>query len=657
MAYQLTTPINQVDRLGHKTTQLLGEQGVHTVKDLLLFVPLRYEDRSQFVTIADAPHDELITLSARVVSFDNQFRGRKSIQKAVLRDNTGTIKANWFNSPFLTRQLQPGKELLFSGKITKYGLTQPKVEAAQADPIHTGRLVPIYSSSLGLKQGYLRRYLKTIFDDLVYLPKKDWEPLSLEQALLQLHFPDSAPAAIAGRERLALEELITLIATSHRTKANWQNQHTATQLQAPKQPIPDSIPFQLTADQHTAINEILADLTQPHPMNRLLVGDVGSGKTVVAGTAAYHLVQQGQMVVLAAPTRILAQQHSQTLLKLFPDLETSLLLGGDTNWQLPTQPSLVISTHAVLKQLDTLKPALVIFDEQHRFGVSHRTVASGGTHQPHQLTMSATPIPRSLMLTIFSHLSLSMLSQLPPGRLPTTTWAAPASKRQAAYRWLLKEVATHPTSKLALIVCPFIKPSDSDQFKTIAAVEPTYEHIKQLAAKISDKLVVELLHGQLKVKHKDELTTRLFDNQINVLVTTPVIEVGLDVPTASIVMIESAERFGLASLHQLRGRVGRAGQQGECVVMPSIGKPNQRLLKFSQETNGLKLAEWDLQQRGAGDLFGTDQTGFEGLRFASWTNQDLIQQAHQVYQDLKNRKLKWRSSIFTTQKSTQVAAN
>ncbi|MBU0466971.1 MAG: DEAD/DEAH box helicase, partial [Nanoarchaeota archaeon] len=428
----------------------------------------------------------------------------------------------------------------------------------------------------------------------------------------------------------------------------------------------------------------LSDLQSFIPMNRVLIGDVGSGKTVVAGIAAQQVINCGHSVAFVAPTKILATQHYETLQKLFPKIELVLLTGKSKlvkksgsrqkseKWQStnkktnpPDASKLYIGTHAVINKLDKIKPGLIIYDEQHRFGVKQRStggnigndsnssdITATKTLTPHTLTMSATPIPRSLMLTIFSHLKISFIDEMPTGRKTTKTWIVPEEKREASYEWIKKELVDESSepvdssnpSKLALIVCPFIDPSNHEAFENIASTKETYEKTKKYfsnkktmsTSTNKSKLKIGLLHGRMKKEEQNKIINKLYQGKIDILVTTPIVEVGVDLPTASIIVIQSADRFGMASLHQLRGRVGRAGQQGYCLLFSESNSSlaKKRLKQFSQENNGLKLAELDLKNRGSGDIFGTTQSGFSQLKFASWTNLELITKAKQTYETL-----------------------
>jgi ATP-dependent DNA helicase RecG len=344
---------------------------------------------------------------------------------------------------------------------------------------------------------------------------------------------------------------------------------------------------------------------------------------------------------------------------LFPQFQIVLISGAAKKLaSTPTTPTVFVGTHAVISRLEKIKPALIIYDEQHRFGVSQRSFSPTDQEQqqPNILTMSATPIPRSLMLTLFSHLSVSQLRELPPGRLPVTSWVVSEQKRHASWDWVAQQIAE--TKMQAFMVCPFIEQSETAAFEAVASVTSLYEQLTTYLQDHFPSLRTAVLHGKMSARAKSQLTAQLYAGEIDILVTTPVIEVGLDVPNAGIIVIESSERFGLASLHQLRGRVGRAGQQAYCLLFTSQPGKHTRLHDFAHETNGLKLAELDLQRRGAGDLFGTEQSGFDTLRFANWTNLALIAQARQAYDLLEARATTWQPLLpLRSEQAGHLAAN
>ena len=682
MPYLLNQPLQSVAGIGPTLAAKFASKSIYTVKDLLLFLPLRYEDRSQIFTIKQIQEendsDDFKTIRAQVNSTSNFYKGRRSIQSASISDETGKLKLMWFNNPWIIKKLTKHKEYFFSGKINEKGIMmQPIAEEIRNDNIHTGRLVPIYSSLENIKQGTLRRILKNIIDNLeseIRNPESKimdygFQILDLHTTLTQLHFPETQKLVIQARERLALEELLSLIKHSNKIKKDWQKRADAIGIKIKNQKskiidskllIPSSISFELTKAQKTATKDILADISKTTPMNRLLIGDVGSGKTVVAGIACHHIIKSGYSACLIAPTQILAQQHVQTFQKLFPKIKIKLITGkskATTGELISPKPSLFIGTHALINKLDQINPALIIYDEQHRFGVHQRSInsqQSSSNRQAHVLTMSATPIPRSLMLTIFSHLQLSVIDELPPGRKPVTTWLVPPQKRQAAYDWLFKKLNRHSTKTLALIVVPFIHPSEAEAFGHVKNTSQVYEELK---SQLGSSMDSALLHSQLATEQKNQIIQQLFDQKLNLLVTTPMIEVGLDVANADVVVIESAERFGLASLHQLRGRVGRAGQESYCLVIPSQPGKNQRLQEFTKEHNGMKLAQKDLKRRGAGNLFGTEQSGFDQLKFANWTNLEIISKARQIFEKIEKTEPDWQPFFeFSNLKATQTPA-
>lgn len=678
--YSLQTPLSELKGIGSKLSANFALQNLHTVKDLLLCLPLRYIDRSQIVTISQLEQDVLVSFKAKLVSISGFYKNRRRIDTAVVADETGKVKLMWFNNSFVSKTLIVGTQYMVSGKLNNRGvLVQPTVEVLKEETLHTGRLVPVYSSTLDIQQGSLRRILKntltqlslrtdTAIDHVATLSKENVP--SIIESVSQLHFPDSQETIISARERLALEELLSLIQVSKKIQQHWKNLHTAKKIKTIGKIIVESIPFSLTNSQVRSIDEIIKDITKDTPMNRVLIGDVGSGKTVVAGCAIQQVLQNQCNAALIAPTKILAQQHAKTLEQLFPQLKIVLLTSG-TAGKLKKellkieQPTVFIGTHSIINHLTVINPALIVYDEQHRFGVTHRSSVTSQETSPHVLTMSATPIPRSLMLTIFSHLKVSTIDELPAGRLTTKTWVVGEEKRQSAYEWIAKELLDKTTGehKLCLFICPFIDPSNHEAFENIASANTLFETVqaefKKITAINTGELRFQILHGRMKKEEQIKIISDLYEQKIDILVTTPIVEVGVDLPTASIVVIEASERFGLASLHQLRGRVGRAGQQGYCLLFTNskATATKKRLAGFSQEPNGLKLAEMDLKNRGSGDIFGTQQSGFSNLRFADWTNFELIAQAQKIYELLPTN---WEP--FFTQKSsaenkTQPLAN
>lgn len=689
--YQLDNSILAVKGVGDKLHEKLSPREIDTILDLLLFLPLKYEDRSQIFTIEEILKiensylvDELpqktnnekvkknfVTCKANVKNFSEYRKGRLLISRATIEDQTGQLNCIWFNNKFLKNKIQKGKEYYFSGEFKKNNLSQASVEEVKEDNIHTARLVPIYSNLKDIKQGNLRRIYKEILDKLKKSPDP-LEKMDFDLLFKNLHFPDQEEKIIEARERLALEEILYLIEESKKSKEEWQKNKNAQKIDIDeKAKIPKEIPFDLTNAQRKAIDEIIQDLNKDEVMNRLLVGDVGSGKTIVAATAAYHVIKNNKSVCLLAPTQILAQQHFNNLQEIFKDLDFELITSQTSkSFKKSDTPKFYIGTHAILNQLKEINPTLVIYDEQQRFGVGQRSIENylenDLNHKdfPHLLTMTATPIPRTLMLTIFSHLQLSYLDQMPNNRKMAKTWLVPKQKEESAIEWIAKEILQNPKQKKqAIIICPFIDPSSHQALENVAAANESFKEIEEQLKKITraGNIKLGLLHSRLKKKEQKQVIEDVFAEKIQILVSTPMVEVGVDLPNADIIVIQAAERFGLSSLHQLRGRVGRKGQDSYCLLFSSnekLGKDSKkRLDHFCEEHDGLKLAQADLDNRGAGDLFGLKQSGFSNLVFASWTNTEVIKEAQKISEGQHYDSILRQYFLEKRQKNSKTAAN
>lgn len=628
--YELTTNLKTVAGVGEVTAAAFAKHNIHTVLDLLLTLPLRHQDFAQITTIANAPLNTNLTLEVQILQASSRRVGKRSHQTVLVGDGTGQLKLHWFNLPYITQQLKIGDSYYVSGQIKQKGsMVHPQIEKAGRRSVHTGRLVPQYSTSLKIKQGTLRRLLDNIIHNINWPP----DPIAnnnptqnyatIATALANVHFPTSNEAVEQAWQRLALQELIELITRSQYIKNQWQNQQSG--LQMSPQPIPQ-LPFSLSPSQTAAIQDIITDLNKPHPMNRLLMGDVGAGKTAIAALAAQQVIDNHQNAVLLVPTKVLAQQHTNSIQQLLPNLSIVEVTGQKklNLKKVPTTPSLYVGTHGLLNHLDIIKPALVVYDEQHRFGVAQRTLPSNLTHTPHLLTMTATPIPRSYLLSIFAHLSVSKIELRPEAKRQVKTWLVEPNKRLSAYNWVEKYLQEHPT-ELAIFVSPIIGKVDQPDHAAVNLFQ-------DLSKKFSSNLPTGLLHGKLSSAQQQDIIKQLYGGEIRALVATPIVEVGINLPTASIIVIEGAERFGLASLHQLRGRVGRQGQEAYCLLVTDSNSSvtKDRLQRFSQLDDGEKIAELDLQNRGGGDIFAYSQHGLDTLRFADWTNLNLISQAQSI---------------------------
>ena len=677
--YQLKNSLESVRGIGDSWTKTLAKKSIHTVLDFLLYLPLHYEDRSRIFSIKQlklfhnstiiedqAPKNkdnnhhyqskqDFFTLIVRVNDYRQYYKGRMLISRATLFDDSGELAAIWFNNKFLKSKLKNNQQYFASGQFKNGSLVQANLEIISENSLHTARLVPIYSQMAPFKQGSLRRLQKEIVDHLnpqekIFKIQKqnsdnNWQNFNNPQQFFQaLHFPQTSQEIIQAREQLALEEIIFLINKAKKLKKTWQATNLAPSIKVQKQSlIPDTLPFTLTSAQQQAIKDISKDLAHTTAMNRLLIGDVGSGKTAVAAIAAWHTCLAGHNATLIAPTQILAQQHFHNIKTLIPKQKLQLVTAQTSKDFKLSSKTLYIGTHALINKLETIQPALIIYDEQHRFGTKQRQ-----NPQAHLLTMTATPIPRSLMLTIFAHLQTSILDEMPANRQMAETWLVPKHKEQDAIIWLAKQLLKSK-DKQAFIVCPFIDPSRHSAFENVAAVKDSLDQVEKTLAsyyqenKISKnkELKTAALHSRLKKQEQQQVIKQLYNKNIQILISTPMIEVGIDLPNAYLIIIQAAERFGLASLHQLRGRVGRIGQKSFCLLFTSNSANHidgglneqtsqERLKVFCQEKDGFKLAQLDLKQRGAGDIFGSVQSGFNKLQFASWTNLSIIQQAKNI---------------------------
>lgn len=654
--YTLSTPLSAVRGIGPKLLKLCAQSGITTISQLLLHIPRRYEDRSQEHTVATSPINQVVTLQGSFSQKRKYYKGRRAIVTAYFSDETGRIKTMWFNNSFIYSSIKTDQIYRVSGKISsKNTLVQPTIELAERTALHTGRIVPLYSQLSSIKQGTLRRIMHGIFEQLTIAEppsiQAQYDGPTLKEALRALHFPEEQAVIQRALRRLAIEELLELLQLAASAKEEWQQLRTNTFADTKNRDTAErALPFQLTSAQKKALAAIGQDLSQPHPMNRILVGDVGSGKTVVAALAALPVLATHH-VCFVVPTKILAGQHFATIAELFPDQNVVLWKKEST---VPDQSSIIIGTTALNRQLTHINPGLLVYDEQHKFGTRQRSHGYSLEHIPHTLTMTATTIPRTLALTIFSHLSLSVIDELPPGRKATKTWLVPQAKHADSRRWICEQIAEH--SWQALIVCPFINQSQSPSHQHIDAVLQKYEEWQQHLTQHNPELTTAVLHSGLSKKQQDSVIQRMFDKKIDILVTTPMVEVGVDLPSASIIAVHSAQQFGLASLHQLRGRVGRSGDQGYCLLYTSgsAATSKKRLTYFTQELSGHTLAQFDLENRGSGDIFGTQQHGFSGLQFGSWTDLDLIETAQDIHKQLG---AEWHPTLNIMQHQQPVSTN
>lgn len=652
----LNSKISDLPRVGSFLTNKFAKLNIRTLEDLIYHVPSHYLDYSQIKKIKDLRANEVVTIHAKIVSITNILskRGLK-MQIASVEDlpaqagGSGKLMVVWFNQQFLVKTLYPGKLVSLSGKVgffnRKLCMSSPDFEildSEDASTVHTGRLLPIYPETAGLSSKWFRRILYTTYDILHtsifdYLDDKilrKYNLVNFSEAIQFVHFPSSLEEAEIGRKRLAFNELLRLELQSELRKITWQKNKIKNKLVINSSTVnqfTSSLPFKLTDSQKKAIDEIISDMNKDVPMNRLLEGDVGSGKTAVAAAGIYACLVNNKKSILMAPTQILAEQHFKTINLLLPDSKIELITGNTKKFN--KDADVFIGTHALLhKKLDFKNVSFVVIDEQHRFGVEQRTHLTNGKNTPHVLTMTATPIPRTVALTTYGDLDLSVLTEVPKGRQKITTWVVPEEKRIGAYKWIDSQITVHGSQ--CFIVCPLISESEHETMKDIKNV--TSEFLK-LKSQFSN-LKLDLLHGKLKPSEKQEILEKFKLGKTDILVTTPVIEVGIDIPNATIMVIEASERFGLAQLHQLRGRVGRGELKSYCLLFSNI-KYSKRLKAMEKMHSGFELAELDLKLRGPGEVFGTAQSGFPELKVASWTNYELIRDAKEVAGEIiKNQK-------------------
>jgi len=649
---KLDTPIASLFMVGPAYVKRLQKLEITTVGDLIAHFPFRYNDFSLISKIGRIQPGEIVTIEGEVISMKNQYtKHGKKVQRATIKDENGEMEITWFNQPFLAKAIKRGEKYNFSGKISWFGrkvvMISPEYEKIRSptpgwggDTIHTGRLVPVYPETWGVSSKWLRSRIAPLLTQIEnqleeYLPKKiisKEKLMAYQKAIFEVHFPQNNQTVQTARKRLAFDELFLIQLAGFYRKKQWQKNQVTHQFkidQKKNQTFLKQLPFELTNAQKKCVLEIEKDLSSNKPMNRLLQGDVGSGKTVVAAIAIYTAFLNGWQTIILAPTEILAFQHYQTIKAMLEPLGLKIALQTGSVKHLkqlkqPEQFDVAIGTHALFsKKIAFDKLGLVIIDEQHRFGVEQRAEIIKKGKAPHVLSMTATPIPRTISLTLFGDLDLSVIDEMPKGRIKVKTWVVPQAKRQAAYGWIRKEINQEKSQ--TFIICPLIEESEKETMKDIRAATTEYEKLK----KVFPKLKLGLLHGRIKAKEKKEILEKFQKGKIHILIATPVVEVGIDIPNATIMIIEAANRFGLAQLHQLRGRVGRGSKQSYCFLFSLFrGKSAWSRLKAMETTFvGMELAELDLKMRGPGEIYGVKQHGLPDLKIASFTDFDLVKKA------------------------------
>ncbi len=662
---RLDTPVRYLKGVGPKMAQYLAKLDIHSINDLIHHYPFRHQDYSKVKNINQIKPGETITLIGQIEQINSIYTRssqQRTIQKATLKDSSGKLQLLWFNQPYLEKNLKPPILLAVSGEpkkkgsqlqmvhpdyeILAKGQTAKNLELEDPETINTGRLVPVYQTTAGISNRYLRkiihRALPRISDQIKeFLPsfiKKRHKLISNTQAIERIHFPTKKEELDRAKKRLAFNEMFLLQLNQLRQKQSWQKNHPGAKIKTNKQLLKEfkaQLPFKLTSAQNQAIKEILTAMQKGQAMNRLLQGDVGSGKTVVAAAAILMTAEQNYQSLLMAPTEILAQQHYQNLSQLLkPFGIKATLITSSHHPQSTNHQPLIIGTHALLHQKKFGQAGLVVIDEQHRFGVSQRAklIKQKQKNYPHTLTMTATPIPRTISLTVYGNLDISRLTEMPPGRKAVKTHLIPQNKRKDCYQWVRKQINKNQVQ--AFIICPLVE--ESETLESVRSAVEEYEHLQE---NVFPNLNLGLVHGRMKADEKENILHKMHNSQIDILVATPVVEVGIDIPNTNIMIIESAQRFGLAQLHQLRGRIGRGGDQAYCFLFADrLTKKAQKRLRAMEKINdGLELAQIDLKMRGPGEIYGTKQHGFPDLKIASYSNLKLIQTARQDAQEILNQ--------------------
>jgi len=654
------SPINLISGIGVYYQKKLEKLGIKTARDLLFHFPSRYEDFSNLKNIEDLEVGETATISGQILDINTRrsWRRKLFVTEAIIQDDTDSIRAVWFNQPFLSQNLKVGDLVSLAGKVAENEkglyLSSPayeKISGVEEDRRETGGLVPIYSETRGITSRALRFFIKKLLNQTRFpadpLPndlRRRFNFPELKTAFQNIHFPEKIEEAEKAKKRFSFEDLflLELVMFEERQKLNKESAFQIKPNLNVLKNFVDSLNFKLTQAQRRAIFEILRDLAKSRPMNRLLEGDVGSGKTIVAALAALAVIKNGFQAVLMTPTEILSRQHFQTLSRLFKNFEINLGLltssEAKINWSdletkttkkeflkkcLAGELNLIIGTHALIqKNVKFRKLGLVIIDEQHRFGVEQRAKLlenhRGQNFAPHFLSMTATPIPRTLALTLWGDLDISLINEMPKNRKPVITKAVAPINREKAYDFIRQQIKN---GRQAFVICPLIEDSPKLEVKSVTQ---EYEKLKK---RVFPDLKIQMLHGKMKPKEKEEIMKSFNDGKTDILVSTSVVEVGIDIPNATIMLIEGADRFGLAQIYQFRGRVGRGEHQsyGFLFTDSSAQTVKKRLEAIVNAKNSFELAEKDLEIRGPGEFLGTQQSGMPDYLMNALKNLELVQ--------------------------------
>ncbi len=633
--------------VGEKRAEIFRKKGIKTVGDLLYFFPRAHEDRTKIKQISDTEAGETVCLSITVFSpvRDTRIRRNMMISSMVVFDDSGTITVVWYNNKYVKEQFHTDEKYILYGKISerrgKKEIINPIFEKADSQRF-TGKIVPLYPLTEGLTQKVVQSVMENAIKEAgrleEYIPehiRSKYNIAEINFAMHNIHFPDSFESYSIARRRFVFEELLILqLALFNRKRDDAQYRGAVFKNLKAVREFTDTLPFPLTGAQKRTLNEICSDMRSGKMMNRLVQGDVGSGKTAVAAAAIYLAVKNGFQAAMMAPTEILASQHFETLEGYFKDMgiKTVLLTGSmKTKERRETlaliadgEADIIIGTHAIIQSsVEFKKLGLVVADEQHRFGVEQRAKLSAKGENPHILIMSATPIPRTLALILYGDLEVSVIDELPPGRMPVKTYAFGDNMKPRVYAFIEKNVRS---GTQAYIVCPLVEETEKSDLQNAAELS---EKLK----KMFPDFEIGLVHGRMKPKDKDAVMDGFASGRIKILVSTTVIEVGVNVPNANIMVIENAERFGLSQLHQLRGRVGRGAGQAYCILFAhgSSEVTKKRMETMCLSNDGFYISEQDLQLRGPGDFFGTRQHGLPEMKIANlFEDGDILKQAQEA---------------------------